>query len=80
MLTVLGQWASNLRIAYDRHRAVEAFSKLSDGQLLDIGIERNAIEEQVRRTMPWRCLVPEHDVLPLCLLPAADRLACGSLR
>ena len=54
MLTVLGQWASNLRIAYDRHRAVEAFSKLSDGQLLDIGIERNAIEEQVRRTMPWR--------------------------
>ena len=54
MFTVLNQWTANLRIAYDRDRAVEVLSKLSDLQLRDIGIERNAIEEHVRHGMPWQ--------------------------
>ena len=54
MSSVLSQWAANLRIAYDRHRAVEVLSKLSDLQLRDIGIERNAIEEHVSYGMPWQ--------------------------
>ena len=72
MFSVLSQWAANLRIANDRRRAVEVLSKLSDLQLRDIGVERNAIEEHVRNGMPWQGRAP------YATLPAhASLQGCG---
>ena len=48
------QWAANLRIANDRRRALEVLSKLSDLQLLDIGLERGDIDAYVRQGLPWQ--------------------------
>lgn len=52
MFSVLGQWLANARIAYDRRRAIDSLSQLSDAQLLDIGIERGTIEEHVNEGLP----------------------------
>ena len=54
MVSLFAQWGANLRIAYDRHRAAEVLSKLSDLQLLDIGLERADIEAYVRHGLPWQ--------------------------
>ena len=54
MFSVLGQWLANARVAYDRRRAIDSLSQLSDSQLLDIGIERGTIEEHVREGLPLR--------------------------
>jgi Domain of unknown function (DUF1127) len=53
MFSVFGQWLANVRIANDRRRAIKSLSRLSDAQLLDIGIERGTIEEHVNEGLPW---------------------------
>ena len=52
MFTLLSHWFALARTAHDRRRAVESLSRLSDAQLLDLGLERGTVEENVRKGLP----------------------------
>ncbi|HEX4768885.1 MAG TPA: DUF1127 domain-containing protein [Lichenihabitans sp.] len=53
MTTTLSRWLTNARIAHQRRRAAESLSRLSDDQLLDVGLERGAIEDYVQSGLPF---------------------------
>ncbi len=53
MIATLSRWLANTRIAHERQRAAESLSRLSDAQLLDVGLERGAIEDYVQSGLPF---------------------------
>ena len=53
MIATLSRWLANVRIAHARRRATEDLNRLSDEQLLDVGLERGAIEDYVQSGLPF---------------------------
>lgn len=53
MFAILRHWAALSRIAYRRRQATEQLLRLSDAQLLDVGLERGMIEDHVNGALPW---------------------------
>lgn len=58
MFAILRHWISLSRTAYQRRQAVERLSRLSDAQLLDVGLERGTIEDHVGGALPWERFEP----------------------
>lgn len=53
MFASVSRWIENIRIAQARRRAAETLERLGDAQLLDIGLERGAIEDYVASGFPF---------------------------
>ncbi len=59
MLAILSHWFAIARTARQRRLAIESLCRLSDAQLLDIGIDRGTIEDHVGEALPWQAFEAE---------------------
>ncbi len=53
MIATLSRWLANARIVHERRRAAEDLERLTDEQLLDVGLERGAIGDYIQGGLPF---------------------------